>query len=377
VNYGLAWQAETGAFNSDLPNPKFLAPIFGAGNLQPTPVNWLDFGGGFGFAWSPGTSGKTVIRGGGGLYWDTMPGYLRMDNVGVIGPLGNGPIGVASNVFTNVYPGKVQLVNGALVPLPIGAPIRAGVFTNLTVGDWVRTYAQQAPVINAVLGPTPPTKDPYSVTALDISKSSSSVSTLYPPNVAITRSYQTSLGIQRDLGHDMVLTADWARRQNENTQLAGVDLNHFNQFVNSVRTPVIPACTITPDLNPNDECSTGALGFQENQGRSIYESLLVKVQKRMSHKYQFTASCAYQNLNALSNIVNYNNRFQSYGPLIPRHNLNVSGVINLPYGFGLSVNSSILSRNPVMPTITGIDLPGTGAAGSSPIPGLSYRCFAI
>jgi hypothetical protein len=375
VNYGIAWQAESGAFNSDLPNPQFLAPILGADNLKPTPVNWLNFGGGFGFAWSPGHSGKTVIRGGGGLYWDTMPGYLRMDNVGVIGPLGNGPIGVASNVFTNTFPGIVQLVNGQLVPLPIGAAIPAGVFTTFTVGDWVKTYAAQSPAINAVLGPTPPTSGPYTVTALNVSKSSSSVSTLYPPNVAITRSYQTSIGVQRDLGHEMVLTADWARRQNENTQLAGVDLNHFNEFVNSVRTPVIPACTISPDLNPNDNCSTGALGFQENQGRSIYEGLLVKLQKRMSHHYQFTASYAFQNLNALTNIVNYNNWFQSYGPLIPRHNLNVSGVVNLRYGFELSINSSILSRNPVMPTITGIDLPGTGATGSSPIPGLSYRCF--
>jgi hypothetical protein len=375
VNYGVAWQTETGAFNSDLPNPKFLAPILGENNLKPTPVNWLDFGGGFGFAWSPGKSGKTVIRGGAGLYWDTMPGYLRMDNVGVIGPLGNGPIGVASNVFTNPFQGKVQLVGGQLVPLPVGAAIPAGVFTNFTVGDWIKTYAAQAPAINAVLGPTPPASGPYTATGLDVSKSSSSVSTLYPPNVNITRSYQTSLGIQRDLGHEMVLTADWARRQNENTQLAGVDLNHFNTFVNSARTPAIPVCTVTPDLDPTHNCSTGALGFQENQGRAIYEGLLVKLQKRMSNRYQFTASYAYQNLNALSNIVNLKNWFQSYGPLIPHHNLNISGVVNLPWGFELSVNSAIISRNPLMPTITGIDLPSTGATGSSPIPGLSYRCF--
>ncbi|HYL37460.1 MAG TPA: TonB-dependent receptor [Bryobacteraceae bacterium] len=376
VNYGVGWQAETGAFNSDLSNPQFLAPILGANNLHPTPIDWRNFGPAVGFAWSPGKSGKTVFRGGGGLYWDTMPGYLRMDNVGVIGPLGNGPIGVASNVFTNTFPGVMQLVNGQLIPLNVGAAIPAGVFTTFTVGDWVQTYAQQAPAINAVLGPTPPTHGPYSVTPLNISKSSSSVSTLYPPNVSITRSYQVSFGVQRDLGHDMVLQADWARRQNENTQLAGVDLNHFNEFVNSARTPVIPACTTTPDLNPNDECSTGALGFQENQGRAIYEALLVKVQKRLSHRYQFTGSYAYQNLNALSNIVNYYSWFQSYGPLIPRHNLNISGVVNLPLGFELSVNSSILSRNPIMPTVTGIDLPGTGAAAAgSPIPGLPYRCF--
>ncbi len=375
LNYGLGWQAETGAFNSDLPNPAFLTPILGANNLHPTPIDWRDFGPAIGFAWSPGKSSKTVIRGGAGMYWDTMPGYLRMDNVGVIGPLGNGPIGVAQNVFTNTFPGIMQLVGGKLVPLPVGAALPAGVFTTFTVGDWVQTYAQQGPLLGAVLGPTPPTKGPYSVTGLNISKSSSSVSTLYPPNVSMTRSYQTSIGVQRDLGHDMIMTADWARRQNENTQLPGVDLNHFNEFVNSVRTPVIPACTVTPDINPKDVCSTGALGFQENQGRAIYAGLLVKLQKRFSHRYQFTASYALQNVNALSNIVNYNNWFYSYGPLIPRHNLNISGVVNLPLGFSMSINSSILSRNPIMPAVTGIDLAGTGATGSSPIPGLSYRCF--
>src|ERR1700675_5036730 len=36
LNYGLGWQAETGAFNSDLPNPAFLAPILGSNNLKPT-----------------------------------------------------------------------------------------------------------------------------------------------------------------------------------------------------------------------------------------------------------------------------------------------------------------------------------------------------
>lgn len=377
LNYGIGWQAETGAFNSDLPNPAFLAPILGANNLHPTPIDWRNFGPAVGFAWSPGKSGKTVIRGGAGIYWDTMPGYLRMDNVGVIGPLGNGPIGVASNVFTNPFPNRVQFVNGQAVPLPVGAPIPAGVITNFTVGDWIQTYAQQAPIINAVLGVTPPTKGPYTTTGLNISKSSSSVSTLYPPNVSITRSYQTSIGIQRDLGHDMIFQADWARRQNENTQLAGVDLNHYNMFVNGVRTPVIPACTVAPDLDPTHECSTGALGFQENQGRAVYEGLLVKLQKRLSHRYQFTGSYAYQNLNALSNIVNLFNWFQSYGPLIPRHILNVSGVANLPWGFELSVNSAITSRNPVAPILPGIDLSGANATQSSPLPGVDYRCFPV
>jgi Carboxypeptidase regulatory-like domain len=377
VNYGLGYSLETGNFNSDLPNPALLAPILGANNLQPTPVNWLDFGPALGFTWSPGRSNKTVIRGGAGLYWDTMPGYQRMQNVGVIGPLGNGPIGIASNLFSNSFPGIVQLVGGQVVPLPIGAPIPGGAITNFTVGDWVQTYAAQLPLLNATLGVTPPRNGPYSVTALDVAKTDSG-SFLYTPKEPLTRSYQTSIGFQRDLGHDIVVTADYARRLNVHTQLGTVDLNHFNAFVNGVRTPAIPACTVAPDLNPNHSCSVGVLNFIENEGRGVYNALLVKVQKRMSNHYQFTASYALQNLNGLTTLYNLNNWYQSYGPLTPRHNINFSGLISLPYGFELTVNSSIVTRNPVQPQATGIDLTGTNSTFTTPIDQNSqYRCFGL
>ena len=374
VNYGLAWQVQTGNYNSDLPNPKLVAPLL-AGNLSPTKVNWLDFGPALGFTWSPGNSQKTVIRGGTGLYWDTEPGYQRMQNVGLIGPLGNGPIGITSQLFTNTFPGIVQVVGGQVVPVPIGAPVPYGTLTNFTIGDWVQTYAAQKGALNAVLGVTPPTNGSYSVTGLDVAKNSAG-SYLYPPYVPITRSYQMSIGVQRDLGHDMVVQADYARRVNVNTQLGPVDLNHYNTFVNGVRTPAIPACKTAPDLNPNDQCSTGSLGFNENYGRAVYNALLVKWQKRMSNRYQFTVSYAYQNLDGLTTLWNLSNWNIATGPLIPQHNLNVSSVVNLPWGFELTVNSSIISRNPVQPLATGVDITGTNATYTTPIdPTNQYRCF--
>jgi Carboxypeptidase regulatory-like domain len=375
VNYGLAWQVQTGNYNSDLPNPQLLSPIL-AGNLTPTKVNWLNFGPALGFTWSPHNSQKTVIRGGAGLYWDTEPGYQRMQNVGLIGPLGNGPIGITSQLFTNTFPGIVQVVGGQVVPVPIGAPVPYGALTNFTIGDWVQTYAAQKGTLNGVLGATPPKNGPYSVTGLDVAKNSAG-SYLYPPYVPITRSYQMSIGVQRDLGHDMVLQVDYARRVNVNTQLGPVDLNHYNEYINGVRTPVIPACKTAPDLNPNDECSTGSLGFNENYGRAVYNALLVKWQKRMSNRYQFTVSYAFQNLAGLTTLWNLNNWNAATGPLIPQHNLNVSSVVNLPWGFELTLNSSIISRNPVQPLATGVDITGTNATYTTPIDptGELYRCF--
>jgi hypothetical protein len=100
----------------------------------------------------------------------------------------------------------------------------------------------------------------------------------------------------------------------------------------------------------------------------------VKLNKRFSRSYQFSAGYALQTLNSVT-VVNLNDYFQGYGPTLPRHNLNVAGIVNLPFGFALSVNSSIISRTPIMPTIPGVDLSGTGAVSAGPLPGVAYRCF--
>jgi hypothetical protein len=56
------------------------------------------------------------------------------------------------------------------------------------------------------------------VSALDVAKSSVEAAA---SNFKIMRSHQTSLGVQHDLGPDMVLKVDWARRQFENVDLGG------------------------------------------------------------------------------------------------------------------------------------------------------------
>jgi outer membrane receptor protein involved in Fe transport len=79
MTLGLAWNAQTGWFNNDLHYSSLLAPIIGANNLNNNPQNNLDeFSPAIGFAWSPGKSQKWVIRGGAGLYWDSVAGYQKL-----------------------------------------------------------------------------------------------------------------------------------------------------------------------------------------------------------------------------------------------------------------------------------------------------------
>ncbi|HEX6894241.1 MAG TPA: hypothetical protein VF146_03155, partial [Bryobacteraceae bacterium] len=372
LDYGLAWEYETGLFNSDLTPPEFLRPLYtatyGPDSMHPTRAVKDEWQPVLGFAWSPGKSGKTVIRGGGGLYWETNYIFEKWRGESVFGPLGNARITLDSTALTNIYPG--------LPSLPVGAPLPVGPVTGLTLGQMLNIYNQQIGALTQKFAPSSvPTSGPIGVTGLDVAKQAIE---LFPPNYTLGRSYQTSLGVQRDLGHDMVLSADWARRQGAHFNLtADLDINHTNWFVNGVTHPIIPVCTAAQRYIPGQECVQGPINEWTPEGRSVYEALLVKLQKRFSHRYQFQLSYAFQNLDTDYTVVAANNYLASYGPTLPRHNLNLAGTGRLPWGFDLSLNMQMLSRTPFTATTNGVDFYGTGVASSTPLPELQYGCLAL
>lgn len=387
INFGLAYDLETGLFYSNLPLPQYLAPILegqtggvpsGLGATQP---NTRDFSPAFGFAWALGKDKKTVIRGGGGIYWDTQPIWQHFREGAAIGPPGDGRSTLAASAFTNTIPGILQLgcTSAPVCPVPVGSPIPLGALTTMTLGQFIGIVNQELPGIEAQLTPIPPASGPYSVTGIDLAKQGIEI---YPSHFPLLRSYQTSIGVQRDLGHDMVLTVDWARRQGENTNLGEVDLNHFTRYINGVQKPVIPICAPAQYYVAGQECSTGAITFWTPEGRSVYDGLLVKVNKRFSHHFNFVASYALQK--SLSEDASQDplNFMAGYGPTagLGRQNLNIAGTVTLPWGFSLAINSSMLSRGPQTAYIPG-DILGTGdsnAAGtaiSSLVPGLQFNCF--
>ena len=384
LNYGLGYDLKSGLWYTNLPYPQFLAPILGQDSVGKTASpNKLDFSPTFGFAWSPFKDGKTVIRGGAGMYWDTLSLYHEFKEGFALGPPGDGRTNLSASIFTNTIPGLHDFTTGKDVA--VGAPLPLQHLTNMTLGQYLQIYNAQLPNIQAVFPNKPViTSGPFPVDGIELSKSAIEI---YPQSTPLTRSYQTSIGFQRDLGHDMVLSADWARRQFENVELGEQDWNRTARYLNvngkPTQSPVIPFCPTSPDFTVGDECSTGSITFWDNQGRTVYDGLLVKLQKRLSNHYQFTASYALQKqLNMVA--VNLDNLRAGYGPSLARHNFNLAGIAQLPWGFQLSLNSSLISRAPTTPIVSGVDLNGSGntsfpiteAIPAGAIPGLSYNCFA-
>lgn len=190
------------------------------------------------------------------------------------------------------------------------------------------------------------------------------------------RSYQMSVGIQRELPFNMVLTADFVRRIFVNTLLGELDYNRFNRRINGVQTPVIPRCTSAAQVNdPSANCSSGSITFWTPAGRSVYNALLVKLDKRMSNRFLFTASYALTAQSGYNGIANLDKWNSTWGPQGSRHIINISGIVDLPLGLQLGIISSMATRGPLMPSVTGVDLDGDGTTTEPIIGAKSYNCF--
>jgi hypothetical protein len=362
LNYGLAWNFESTLVNRDLSKPAYLAPLYGS-DLSPTNNNNRNFSPALGFAWTVDQAQKTVVRGGAGIFWDTEVLWQRLQERAYTGPVGNGRVQYAMSGLTNPFQGVLNLSLGGQ-PVPVGAALPHGMLSTLTLGQALQAMNQQAPGIAASLAPT--NLNDLSVRNIDRNKQGVQ---LYPKDYPVQRSYHMNLGVQRQLRNDMVLQVDLVRRVFVNTNLGEIDWNRWNRFVNGVRSPVIPACTGNQAGIIGFNCSTGPITFWTPGGRSVYNAMLLKLDKRFSNRYLFTASYALTNSFGYNGIQNLDQWNSSWGPQGARHILNISGIVDLPWGFQLGVISQISSRGPWTAIVPGVELQGDGTT-NEPLPGI-------
>ena len=349
LNYGLGWEHESNVLNYDLPKPAFLAPLYG-GDLSPTQKEWKNFEPAVGFALSLGKSGKTVVRGGAGIFYDTQLAWWRLGERAVIGASGRQFIGNAS----------VTRVDGS------GLPFSTAFLNSLAYR--YGTFLAQLPALRAQQDAKFPGTgtDPQIL----LSKQANALGAIYPRDFPTTQAQHFNIGVQRELPWNVMLQADYVYRHMIHGTPGGffgasVDFNHFN----AIGGPKIPVCTGAQANDPAAECSSGPINFWWPGATSKYQALLVKVDKRFSHRFQFTTSYAFQDSKSILDVTqNLNNFFATYGPDLARHNLNISGIIDLPWKVQVSVVSQFLSHPPVAPTIGGFDNTGTNSPSGAYTP---------
>ncbi len=344
LNYGLAWSYESNALNFDLSKPAYLEPVLGANGIGPEQHSPHDFSPMLGFAWSLGKDNKTVIRAGSAIYYDTWDIFNRLIERVILSPVGVGRIPLPDSAFFSAIAGIEGFSNlpAAIQPTSLSAEPTA--FTGTALERLYNLFVE---------GAETELNSGANVPNVDLFKTAQG---LIPSSFKLPYSEHASAGVQHEFRSDLVFSADFVFRQYMHQLINDVDLNHYN----SAGGPVIPKCGAGQALELNIECSTGPMETEISGGRSHYKGLLMKLDKRFSHRTTASLAYAYADQVGYNGLIDNSNWFASWGPQAGHQTITGSIVAFLPWGVQFSGITSYQSATPFQPFITGVDLNGNG-----------------
>lgn len=312
VNFGLAYRWDSNLWNHDLARPAVIAPLFEEGTA-PSGRDNNNFAPRVGFAWDPMGRGKTVIRGGFGVYYDNTIDNLRLFERADLGPVGAEQFLVGTAIVS-------PLLNG------IGGDGRFN-RGQITLAQMLALYPSiRADLESRLTTCTLPT-------ALECTGSVSGP--IFSNNFQVPYSLQYSIGVQQELPYNLILQADYNYRKG----LGEVQVFDINQ-ADSIAGPRLGAAFPFP------------IPYADSSGFSTYSGLLARVDRRFRNGFQFTGSYALSSFKAFSADAlglggaptDLNNLRADFGPagLDRRHRFVFSAIYEPQY---FKDDSSFVKRN--------------------------------
>lgn len=340
LNLAVSYSFEDNLVSHDLPKPKSLTKILN-GSLQPTRRDFNNWGPRFGFAWSPGGNSKTVIRGGFGIFHDTLLSNVRLIERTYLAPYGVG----------------YAVLNQASVPDPTNPKQTLDIVVK---GPTQIRGATLLSFLSAIRGAFEPIfannqkNEDLSFTNLDALKTASGI---LDPNLTTPYSMQYTLGVQRQLPAGILLSVDGEFKQTVH-EIFSADYNKYRRV--AARGGVV------------DPFFTG-VGFYQTGATARYKALLVRAEKRYAHRYQFIVSYALASFVGMngsglflgSGVSDNDNWKDSFGPQggDRRQRLVAAVTWDLPRGFQASMISECISRGPGSLSAGNYDYGGDGTRG--------------
>lgn len=252
LSFGLRYDRDTGRTDSDLAAIPEINAVFPGWGNRVKQAN-LNFAPQLGFAWDPSKNGKTVIRGGIGLFYENV----IWNNVLFDRPerLRTGAFNAVTSACLGGSPQQVPIRDASGNPTTISPA--AGICGNdVHVGDvipQIMSFWQQVLAGNT-----------FDTSAVNPNFVGTSLAeglgvpgpALFAPNYQTPRSVQINFGIQREIRHGMVFSADYLRNI-ETHSLLGIDVNKVGDISTFNLAGATQAIT---DTNANFGCPAGSAG---------------------------------------------------------------------------------------------------------------------
>jgi carboxypeptidase family protein len=302
LNYGLSYRIDSNLWNHDLGHPTVIAPLFGKGTA-PSPRDTNNYAPRVGFAWDVAGNGRTVVRGGVGIYYDNTIDNLRLFERADLGPPGAELFLIGTDLRSSLFPGgDGRFSNGQLTlaqALALIPAARADVEHQIASCHLPTGIECEALFGFAPSGP------------------------LFSTEFQVPYSIQYSVGVQRELPWKMVFQGDFNYRRGLHEVLV-YDVNHAFD-------------ANTGPLTHFDN----SVPYADSSGFSTYMGGLFRVDRRFANGFQMTTSYALSRFKAFggdalglgATITDLNNRRKEYGPagLDRTHRLVVSAIYDLPF----------------------------------------------